>query len=360
MVGTARLALSLLLASSCSVTASAAQAGTPAAPTPRTLARLLKIPLEAPAVQVTIHSTRTEEGLQIQDISWESLDGERVPAFVIAADSGGTGLTRRPAIICLHGSGGSRDSMVTPTFGPGSWTTHGAVKPHTRMLGWARELARRGYLVLALTQRGLDRRTPPINQQSNVLLVHSRTGMGAVLYEIRQAVTYLASRSDVDPARMGATGMSFGGITAFYTWVLDPRISAAAPICGGVGSVAQFAATGSIGYHGTYWWIPNMLAAGDQAAFAANAASSRSGSPRKPLMLWAPTEDIGMPKSAVDEFRAQLQPTYEKAGRPNHLRIHQPPGEHAFTSEAFEAMAAFFAEHFAPVPPPAKAVAPGP
>jgi dienelactone hydrolase len=362
MLGTARLALSFVLASSGGITVLAAQADAPAAPTPQTLAGLLKIPFEAPAVQVTLHSTHTEQGLRIQDISWESLDRERVPAFVIAPESGHaeTGSRPRPAIICLHGSGGSRESMITPAFGPGFWTTYGAPKPHTRMLGWARELARRGYLVLALTQRGLDRRTPPINQQSNVLLVHSRTGMGAVLYEIRQAVTYLASRPDVEAARIGATGMSFGGITAFYTWVLDPRIAAAAPICGGVGSVDQFAATGSIGYHGTYWWIPNMLAAGDQAAFAANAAASRSGSAPKPLMLWAPTEDIGMPKSGVDVFRAQLQPIYEKAGRPNHLRIHQPPGEHAFTNEAFEAMATFFAEHFAPTPPTAQPAVPRP
>ena len=84
----------------------------------------------------------------------------------------------------------------------------------------------------------------------------------------------------MDPKRIGATGMSFGGITSFYIWVIDDRIAAAAPLCGGVGSVDVFGRKGrSSSYHGTYWWIPGMLAKGDQADFAAAIAP-------KPLMLW--------------------------------------------------------------------------
>jgi len=302
----------------------------------KTFADLLKIPLEPPEVEVQVHGTRVEEGIRIEDISWESLDGERVPAFVLRPENA---RGRLPAIVCLHGSSGSRESMTTREFGRGSWTRPGSSRPHTRMLGWARELARRGYVALAMTQRGLDRRTPPINQQANALLIRGRTAMGAVLYEIRQAVTHLASRPDVDPRRIGATGMSFGGITAFYVWILDDRVAAAAPICGGVGSVDLFARLGSIGYHGTYWWIPGMLEKGDQAEFAAAIAP-------KPLMLWAPTEDIGMPKKAVDRFVATLRPVYENAGAPDAFVVHQPPGRHSFTPEAFDAMLAFFNEVF--------------
>ncbi len=317
----------------------AAEAGTAASPfsavARKAFAELVKIPLAPPEVSVTVHETRREEGLVIEDVSWESLDGERAPAFVIRpAEASG----RLAAIVCLHGSSGSRESMTTREFGLGQWRRPGSREPHTRMLGWARELARRGYLTLALTQRGLDRRGPPINQQANVLLVEGRTAMGAVLYEIRQGITYVAGRSDVAPGQIGTTGMSFGGITAFYTWIVDDRVAAAAPICGGVGSVETFARSGSIGYHGTYWWVPGMLLAGDQAEFAAAMAP-------KPLMLWAPTEDIGMPKAGVDRFVKVVAPAYEQAGRRAALVVHQPPGGHSFTPEAFEAMAAFFDSH---------------
>ena len=69
--------------------------------------------------------------------------------------------------------------------------------------------------------------------------------MGAIVYEIRQAVTCLSRRPDVDPQEIGITGISFGGITSFYTWLVDDRIAGAAPICGGVGSVQAFIDHGS-------------------------------------------------------------------------------------------------------------------
>jgi dienelactone hydrolase len=297
-----------------------------------TFADLLRIPVENPAVKVTVHETREEDGLIIEDVSWESLDSEIVPAFVIRPAKA-TG--RLPAIVSLHGSGGSREAMSTPQFGVGPWQRAGRGEPHNRLLGWARELARRGYVALAITQRGLDRRGPAINTQSNALLVRGRTGMGAVLYEIRQGLTYLEQRPDVDAARIGMTGLSFGGITAFYTWLLDDRVAATAPICGGVGSIATFIDQGSLGYHGTYWWIPGMLEKGDQADFAAAMAP-------RPLMVWAPTEDIGMPKAAVDQFASIVRPAYERAGKPEALVIHQRPGEHTFSMEAFDAMVQFF------------------
>ena len=298
----------------------------------KTFAGLLKIPFENPAVSVTVNSMREEDGIVIEDVSWESLDGEIVPAFVLRPSNA---QGRLPAIVCLHGSSGSRESMSTPEFRVGPWRSPGSSTEHDRLLGWARELARRGYLALAITQRGLDTRKPAINTQSNALLVRGRTGMGAVLYEIRQGLTYLEQRPDVDAARIGMTGLSFGGITSFYTWLLDDRVAASAPICGGVGSIAIFIEKGSLSYHGTYWWIPGMLEKGDQADFAAAMAP-------RPLMLWAPTEDIAMPKAAVDRFISIVRPAYERAGKPEAFVVHQQPGEHTFSLEAFEAMLNFF------------------
>ena len=317
------------------VVSTGADAGEDAATARKIFAALVKTPVAHPDVRVEVHATTEAEGLRVEDLSWSSLDGEHVRAFVVRPAAA---RDRLPAIVCLHGSGGSRDSLVTTEFGHGSWTTPGRARSHTRMLGWARELARRGYLTLSITQRGLDSRTPPINQQANVMLVRGRTAMGAVLHEIRQGVTHLVSRSDVDPTRIGATGMSFGGITSFYAWLLDDRVAAAAPVCGGVGSVDLFARLGHIGYHGTYWWIPGIVAEGDQARFAAAMAP-------RPLILWAPTEDIGMPKEAVDAFVAAVAPAYERAGAPGAFVVHQPPGKHTFSLEAFEAMERFFARH---------------
>ncbi|MBI1895977.1 MAG: dienelactone hydrolase family protein [Acidobacteria bacterium] len=294
-----------------------------------TMAALLKIGVAPPPVAATLHSAKEEDGLVIEDVSWESLDGERVPAYLIRPAGASAPL---PAVICLHGSSGSRESETTKQFGMGPWLRHGQKTPHQRLLGWARELARHGYITLTLTQRGLDRRLPDTNDQSKDLLVRGRTLMGALVHEIRQGVTYLQQRKEVRSNRIGMTGMSFGGITTFYTWIADPRVAAAAPICGGVGSVDVFLRRGSRGYHGFYWWIPDMLSKGDQGDFAAAMAA-------RPLMLWAPLSDIGMPKEGVDRFLEVVQPAYAKT--PGALVVHRPPGEHEFTLEAFGALKEF-------------------
>ena len=298
----------------------------------REFAELLKTSADAPPVSPTVHGRVTDQALVIDDLTWDSSDNETVPAYLIRpAEASG----RLPTVVCLHGSSGSRESMATQEFGPGQWTRPGRDSPHTRMLGWARELARRGFIALAITQRGLDRREPPINVQANAMLVQGRTAMGEILYEIRQGLTFLKARNDV--GKIGVTGMSFGGITSFYTWLLDDRVAAAAPICGGVGSLESFIRLGPLSYHGTYWWVPGMLQRGDHGDFASAMAP-------KPLMIWAPTSDVGMPREGVDRFRERVEPAYSQAGAERALRIHQPRGEHSFTMEAFEAMVSFFDE----------------
>ncbi|MCX6625558.1 MAG: hypothetical protein NTY38_31755 [Acidobacteria bacterium] len=72
----------------------------------RVFADLLKIPLEAPAVSATVDSSREEDGLIIEDVSWPSIDNDRVQAYVVRpAKAAG----RLPAIVCLHGSSTNRD-----------------------------------------------------------------------------------------------------------------------------------------------------------------------------------------------------------------------------------------------------------
>ncbi|HUS05738.1 MAG TPA: alpha/beta hydrolase family protein [Bryobacteraceae bacterium] len=300
--------------------------------TRRVFADLLKIPLEPPSIQPTVLSTREEDGLIIEDVSWPSIDGDTVPAFIVrpARSSG-----RLPAVVCLHGSSTNRDVNIAPKFGYTEWTRYGTNKKMNTLAGWARELARRGYVTLSITQRGLDSRLPDTEARNKALLVNGRNVMGTIIYEIRQAVTYLRERPEVDPEKIGMTGISFGGITTFYTWLVDDRIAAAAPICGGVGSVQEFIKHGARSYHGIYWWVPGMLTKGDHGEFAAAMAP-------RPLMLWAPRSDIGMPNQGIDRFLEVAEPAFQRAGAADRLVVHRPPGEHAMSIESFEAAFQFF------------------
>lgn len=298
----------------------------------KVFADLLRIAPEPPDVSPTVHSSKEEDGLIIEDISWPSIDNQTVPAFLVRPAKAGS---RLPAVVCLHGTSTNRDANIAPKFGYADWTRYGTTHSATTLLGWARELARRGYVTISITQRGLDRRKPDTEAWDKELLVHGRNVMGALVYEIRQAVTYLAQRPEVDPRKIGMTGISFGGITTFYTWLVDDRIAAAAPICGGVGSIQAFIEKGARSYHGIYWWVPGMLTKGDQGDFAAAMAP-------RPLMLWAPRSDIGMPNEGIDRFLEVAGPAYQRAGAQDRLVVHRPPGEHALSIESFEAMYQFF------------------
>jgi len=65
----------------------------------RVFTGLLKIPFEPPDVNATVHSKKEEDGLVIEDVSWPSLDGETVPAFLVRRAKTAELL---PAILCLH------------------------------------------------------------------------------------------------------------------------------------------------------------------------------------------------------------------------------------------------------------------
>jgi len=57
---------------------------------------------------------------------------------------------------------------------------------------------------------------------------------GLMVTDIRQATSYLISRADVDPARIGLTGYSMGSFVVSWSCAVETRIHACAPVAGAV------------------------------------------------------------------------------------------------------------------------------
>jgi len=301
-----------------------------------TLCRILNIHPADPDVAAVEGRIETFSGFTRQDVRWPTIGRDSVLAYVCKPlKPGGEKL---PAVICLSGTGGDRVVQTSEFFGRAEYVSIGRDNPHTRMHGWASELARRGYVTLAMTQRGLGDRRTPSGSQSKTLMLQGYHFQGHQAHEIRQALTYLQRRPDVDPERVGCTGMSFGGITTFYTTAVDARFKVAAPLCGGVGSLRQMILIGEMGYHGHYWWIPGILLYFDHGEIVASQAP-------RPYFIAAPLDDIGMPSKGVDELEAKAAPAYKRAGAPAALRIFRPGGPHSFTLEIFEELVKFFDEY---------------
>ena len=125
------------------------------------------------------------------------------------------------------------------------------------------------YLAARLADRGVaalfirlpyygERRSPGISTRFlSADIERSTTSMRQGICDVRRAATWLASRSDIDPNRIGATGISLGGIVASVTAAIDPQINRAATILAG-GDLAEI-----------MWNMPEPASRKAQAAFKA-------------------------------------------------------------------------------------------
>ena len=108
-------------------------------------------------------------------------------------------------------------------------------------------LVKKGFIVLAVDPLGQGERLQYYDAAVNRSVVggptteHSYfgkqcflTGSSAARYftwDAIRAIDYLVSRPEVDPSRIGVTGISGGGTQTSYVAALDERVAAAAPTC---------------------------------------------------------------------------------------------------------------------------------
>lgn len=118
-----------------------------------------------------------------------------------------------PALITVHGMGGTPEGVTGLTE---------EADYHNR---FGMEAVRRGYVVFApldmnsaAKRSRLDRKAIMIRQRLQAL----------EQYKLVRLVDYLQTRSDVDPDRIGAYGISWGGRTVMNLAALDRRIAATA------------------------------------------------------------------------------------------------------------------------------------
>ena len=151
-------------------------------------------------------------GLALFHFSFAADSTQRVPGFLIKpTDSKG----RRPVIIALHGTGGSK----------------------TNMLALCRELAARGFIAVAIDGRYHGERSPSKGSYDAAIL-HAWHEPGEhpffydTVWDVMRLVDYLETRDDVDAKRIGLIGISKGGIETYLAAAADKRIAAAVPCIG--------------------------------------------------------------------------------------------------------------------------------
>ncbi len=295
-----------------------------------------KFPLN-PAV-----STRTEGDFVVDRGNFHSEADETVP-FIAMKRSGSNG--RLPAVILLHGTGGSKLGME----------------------GFAKEFAGQGFLALAIDARFHGERVTggahgSREYQEAIIRAWNETDAKKqahpfyydTVYDLWRTVDYLETRRDVDRKRIGMLGISMGGIETWLAAATDTRIAAAVPLIGvqslrwslenekwqgraGTIKLAHEAAAKDLGEPvvnsrvcRALWnkVIPGILDEFDCPNML------REIAPR-PLLILNGENDPNCPLEGAKLAFAAAQTTYKKSGAEDHLKIdvaagvgHAVPAEH--------------------------------
>jgi dienelactone hydrolase len=184
-----------------------------------------KVPLD-----VVMEEMHAEDQLVTERLSFaaeKKADGaiERVPVLVVRpASPPDVPPQRRPALIVLHGTGGTKDKM----------------RP------WLVDLARRGMIGLAIdaryhgSRKGNTEGTTAYNDAiTRAWRAQPSAGMPQehpfyydTCWDLWRTLDYMASRRDVDLKRIAMLGTSMGGIETWLAGAVDDRVAAAVPAIG--------------------------------------------------------------------------------------------------------------------------------
>ena len=155
------------------------------------------------------------DGLKVHDISYASPKGGRVTAYLVVPPGKG----RLAGLLFMHGGNGNRSSLM-----PGALV-----------------LARTGAVCLLIDSPLNGARAVPGEKLSDFTKPEqTRAAMIQTVVDLRRGVDLLLSRADVDPARIGYLGASYGGSIGGVLAGVEKRIRAYALMVG-IGSLGDFA-----------------------------------------------------------------------------------------------------------------------
>jgi dienelactone hydrolase len=210
-----------------------------------------------------VDEAREFDGLHVERLSWQLPCGPRTEA-VFLKPAGARG--RLPGVLALHDHAGNKFL---------GWRKIARIEPHQPEVvvshqenyyegaAWANELAKRGYAVLVPdaflfgsrrvrpadvpARIRMEASDPDIDDPAAVerynafarqhehvvaksLFSAATTLPGVFVTEDQRALDVLCGRADVDPERIGACGLSGGGLRTVFLGGLDDRVRCAVPV----------------------------------------------------------------------------------------------------------------------------------
>ena len=228
-----------------------------------------------------------------------------------------------PAIVCLHGHGQYGKEPVAGATSIGDPGIENSLKQHNYDYG--RQMAREGYLTIVPDSRAFGELSPTpaqdtCNTHFNRGLLLGINLLTLNIWDMMRVVDYLVTRPEVDPGRVGAMGLSWGGTRTTFLSAMDERIKAADIICY-VTQFEEFAI--HMGNFCGSQFLPHLFKYADVADVAGLIAP-------RPLLVENGTYDGGFPLEASLRAHEHLRRIYQAAGVEDRLHIDVFLGGHQF------------------------------
>jgi len=208
-------------------------------------------------------------------------------------------------------------------------------------------LARRGFVVLGIDAYCFGERSghgPGGPQEkggdgemsaSKFNLWVGRTLWGMILRDDLMALDYLASRPEVDAARLGVTGISMGATRSWWLMALDERLKTGVAVAC-LTRYQNLVEHESLRAHGIYYFVPNLLKHFDTEAIIALIAP-------RPVLFMTGDQDAGSPPDGIRRIDEAVRPVYRLYGKDAEFQNTIYPGlGHVYTAEMWGKTLAWF------------------
>jgi len=241
-----------------------------------------------------------------------------------------------PVVLGLHGHSGSKNEYRPDPTNP-------------RSLGWL--LVQNGYAIVAIdgyfngerVGKGPRGEIDSAGQQEmNLFKLHlwqGRTLWGMMLRDEQCLLDYLATRSELDMKRVGATGMSMGCTRAWWLAAIDERVHTIV----GVACFTRFEELLTHrSSHGIYYFVPGLLKHFDSEAIYALVAP-------RPMLQLSGDQDYNAPPDGIEVLERKLTKVYSLYGKPENFRsvLYEKTG-HEYLAEMKIEMIDWFRKHLPP------------